>query len=416
MPSPPRTRSRPHHAFPAPPPLDRTEVLAQMESAAGLVLWRALLDARLWGETPAQQRRSLFRAPTTDVRERFALACEEIPALAPAFGTFALVLRSPDLATSEQVASACVLVHDWADQAGLQTVALLFAEAAAHAEPQNPVRANLAARSARRALIYERAGAWHLRAHKLAVRSRNRGQIVWALLGYGAMMKATGRIAEARKFLQRASRRAKALGRKKESAMAHHDLMNIAVELERYRLAELHAGFALSLYPGDHPRLPALAHDFAFMLLRQNHHSAALPLLERAVRLVRRPGERALVLSTLAWAAGGAGRPKRLADAERATLELVAIFDEYAVTTFLHLAEAFRASGDLDRAHQYVDEAERAATARNEPQFAHEAAALRLLLQEARTPAPVDRLPTPRTQAVLRDLTAKVKGLKNAPD
>ena len=225
-----------------------------MESAAGLVLWRALLDARLWGETSAEQRRSLYRAPTTDVRDRFALACEEIPALAPAFGTFALMIQSPGLATSAQVAAACVLVHQWADQAGLRTTALLFAEAAAHAEPENPARANLAARSARRALMYDRAGTWHLRAYKLAVRSRDRTEIVWALMGYGAMMKATDRNAEARRFLQRATRRAMAFGRRREAAVAHHELMGIAVDQERFRLAELHV-------VGDSSNLPVWGHQ-----------------------------------------------------------------------------------------------------------------------------------------------------------
>lgn len=387
-----------------------------MESTAGLVLWRALVDARLWGETPAADRRSLFRAPTAEVRDRFALACEEIPALAPAFGTFALMLRSPDLATSGQVGSACALVHDWADTAGLRTVALLFAEAAAHADPENPARANLAARSARRAMLFDRAGTWHLRAYKLAVRARDRGETVWALMGYGAMMKEAGRILDARRFLQRATRRAKAFGRRKEAAMAHHELMNIAVEQERFRLAEMHAAAALSLYPLNHPRIPALGHDFAFVLLRQNHHSAALPLLERVVSLIHRPDERSLVLSTLAWAAAGAGRPARLASAERAALELVAIYDDYAVPAFLHLAQAWRAAGGLESAQRYVDEAERAAAARNERHLLGEATELRTQLRATGGIAVVDYPPSPRTQTVLRDLTARIKARKKAPD
>ena len=387
-----------------------------MESAAGLVLWRALLDARLWGETPAQLRRSLFRAPTADVRERFALACEEIPALAPAFGTFALMIQSPDLATSEQVAGACVLVHKWADQAGLRTTALLFAEAAAHAEPENPGRANLAARSARRSLAYDRAGAWHLRAYKLAVRARDRGEMVWALMGYGAMMKATDRISEARRFLQRATRRATAFGRKKEAAVSHHELMNIEVEQERFRLAELHAASALALYPSDHPRLPALGHDFAFLLLRQKHYSAALPLLERVVPLITRPDERSLVMSTLAWAAAGAGRPTRLAEAERATLELVAIFDDYAPPAFLHLAEGFRAAGNLDRADKLTEEAARVAQAKGETQFLREATEMRIHMRASGRQTPRDVPPGARTLTVLRNLATRLKGWKKAPD
>jgi hypothetical protein len=391
-------------------------VLAQMENTAGLVLWRALVDARLWGESPAADRRSLFRAPTVEVRDRFALACEEIPALAPAFGTFALMLRSPDLATSGQVGSACAAVHDWADTAGLRTVALLFAEAAAHADPENPARANLAARSARHAMMFDRAGTWHLRAYKLAVRSRDRTEIVWALMGYGAMMKATDRNAEARRFLQRATRRAMAFGRRREAAVAHHELMGIAVDQGRFRLAELHVASALALYPGDHPRLPPLGHDFAFVLLRQKHYSAALPLLERVAPLIARPDERGLVMSTLAWAAAGAGRMTRLTEAERATLELVAIFDAHVPAAFLHLAEAFRAAGDMDRAGRYADEAARSAQAKGEIQFVREAAEMRIQLRESTTHARRDIPPGTRTLAILRDLTTRLKTWKKAPN
>jgi tetratricopeptide (TPR) repeat protein len=415
LPTKPPTTSRRHHIPPAPTPLDRTGVLAQMESAAGLVLWRALVDVRLWGECAPQDRRGLFRAPTPEVRDRFALACQDIPALAPAFGAFALVLGSPDLATSAQIADACALVHDWADRTGLRAAALLFAEAAAHAQPESPARANLAARSARRALMYDRAGTWHLRAYKLAVRARDRGETVWALMGYGAMMKATDRNAEARRFLQRATRRAMAFGRRKEAAVSHHELLSIAVDQERFRLAELHAASALSLYPGDHPRLPALGHDFAFVLLRQKHHSAALPLLERVMPLIARPDERSLVMSTLAWAAGGAGRLARLADAERATLELVAIYDDYAAPVFLHLAEAFRAAGDVDRADRFAEENARAAQAKGQGQFVREAAEMRMQLRESSAHGRMDIPPGARTRAILRDLTSRLKAWKKAP-
>ena len=340
-----RTKGRQHHIPPAPAPLDRIDVLSQVEGVAGLVLWRALVDARLWGESRAQDLREVFRVPSAEVRERFTLAAAEIPSLAPHRCTFARLLQSPDLVTSSQVAGAYKLVHEWADESGLVVTASLFAEAAAYAEPENPARANLAARSARRALMYDRSGAWHLRAYKLAVRVKDAAEHVWALIGYGAMMKKTDRITEARRFLLRATLRARDVGRRKEAGMAHHDLMNIAVELGRHRLAEVHASAAVSHYPHDHPRIPALARDFAFALLRQHHYAAALSLLERVVPLVTRAEERALVLSTLAWAAAGARRPSRFAEAERVALELVAVYQDHAPSVFIHLAEALRASG-----------------------------------------------------------------------
>jgi tetratricopeptide (TPR) repeat protein len=403
------------HRIPPPPlPLDRLPVLKQVESAAGLVLWRALMDVSLWSAAPAE-RRSLFHPPNAHVRERLAYARAETSELAPAIGTFALLLQAPELVDATQVADACAFVHEWADARGLVLTALLFAEAAARAEPDNPVRANLAARSARRALEFDRAGTWHLRAYKLAVRAHDDREKVWALLGYGSTMKTMGQSAEARRFFHRGARAAKGTGRRKESALAHHNLADIAVEAGKYRLAEMHANAALSLYPHDHPRIPALAHDFAFALLRQHHYSAALYLLERVVPLIRRPEEQALVLSSLAWAAGGAGRVRRLEEAERTAVELVGIFPDFAFGVFLHLAEGWRACSDWERADRYAEAARLAAERQQEPHLAREAADLREIIRQ-RQGAAGEAPPAPRTKSVLRGLANRLEGWKQAPD
>jgi tetratricopeptide (TPR) repeat protein len=407
-----RSDPRQHRIPPPPAPLERLHVLEQVESAAGIVLWRALVDVRLWASSPAARRR-LFHAPNAEVRERLALARAETPELAPALGTFALLLQAPHVADAGQVADACAFVQAWADERGLVLTGLLFAEAAAHVEPDNPARANLAARNARRALMFERAGAWHLRAYKLAVRAKDDGEKVWALIGGGAMMKATGRFPEARRFFQRAARGAKATGRRKEAGMAHHDLMSIAVEVGNFRLAEMHTNAALSLYPHDHVRIPALAHDFAFALLRQGHFSGALFLLERVVPLIRRPEEHAMVFASLAWAAAGAGRIARHLEAERAAVELVGIFDQYLASVFLHLAEGWRLRGDSERADKFAEGAFDAAERREEPHLRREAAELREAIARRGAVAP-DAPPEARTRATLRDLSARLKGWKQA--
>ena len=409
-----RSGQRFHRIPPPPAPLDRLTVLEQVESTAGLVLWRALVDVRLWASAPAE-RRDLFHAPSAEVRERFALARAETPELAPALGTFALLLQAPEVLDAAQVAEACAFVRGWADVRGLRVTALLFAEAAAVTEPNDPARANLAARSARRALEYDRAGTWHLRAYKLAVRAKDEREKVWAMLGYAAMMKETGNPAEARRFLHKSARRAKGTGRRKEAGIAHHNLSNLAAEAGKYRLAEMHVNSALSLYPHDYARIPPLAHDFAFSLLRQHHYSAALYLLERVVPLIQRPEERALVLSSLAWAAAGAGRVQRIAEAERLAVELVGIFEDYAAGVFLHLAEGWRACSDWERAARYADAACVAAGRRQEPHLAREAADLREAIRQRKGTAG-DTTPPPRTRGVLRNISNRLRGWKQAPD
>lgn len=389
-------------------------MLEQVESAAGLVLWRALVDVRLWAAAPAE-RRHLFHPPNDEVRERFALARSETPELAPALGAFALLLQAPELLDAGQVADACAFVHKWADERGLVRTALLFAEAAAQADPDNPARANLAARNARRALEFDRAGTWHLRAYKLAVRAKDEREKLWALMGYGSTMKTIGRTAEARRFFHKGARAAKASGRRKEAGLAFHDLANLAVEAGKYRLAETHVSTALSLYTLDHPRIPALAHDFAFALLRQGHFTGALYLLERVVPLIQRPEEQALVLSSLAWAAAGAGRVERLAETERTTVELVGIFADFAAAAFLHLAEGWRACGDWERAGRYAEAARVAAEQRKEPHLAREAVDLRDTISQ-RGGAVAEAPPSARTRGVLRVLSNRLREWKQAPD
>ena len=409
-----RSDLRQHRIPPPPAPLERLHVLEQVESTAGLVLWRALVDVRLWAAAPAE-RRHLFHPPNGEVRERFALARAETPELAPALGAFALLLQSPELPDAGQVADACAFVHRWADERGLVLTGLLFAEAAAQAEPDNPARANLAARSARRVAEFDRAGTWHLRAYKLAVRVKDEREKVWALLGYGTMMQATGRYAEARRFFHKSARSAKGTGRRKEAGIAHHNLSNIAVETGKYRLAEVHVNTALSLYPHDYPRIPPLAHDYAFALLRQHHYSAALYLLERVVPLIQRAEERALVLSSLAWAAAGAGRPQRFAEAERTAVELVGIFADFAAAVFLHLAEGWRLCSDWERADRYAEAARVAAEQRQEPHLAREAADLREAIRQ-RQGVVRDAPPPSRTRGVLRVLSNRLREWKQAPD
>lgn len=68
------------------------------------------------------------------------------------------------------------------------------------------------------------------------------------------------------------------------------------------------------------------------------------------------------------------------------------------------------------RAQRYVDEAERAATTRNELHFVREAAEMRRQLRNASGGAVPDYPPGPRTQVLLRNLTARIKAWKKAPD
>jgi tetratricopeptide (TPR) repeat protein len=297
------------------------------------------------------------------------------------------LLREPESLDVRQLASACHDVYAWADAKGLKHTAVHFAEAAAYADPRDAARANFAARTSRRVLFKQRAALWYARAHKLAVASRNQREAVYALLGYGTMMKDAGNFEEARKAFERGARRATSTHRRREAAEAYHDLLALALEQRRLARAELYARKALWLYPVRHARFPALAYDVAFLLVLRGHYTAAAGVLDQAAPAIARLDERALVLSALAWAAGGAGWNTRRTEAEEAALKLVEAHSDYAPAVFVHLADACRTVREWDRAEEYACRAQAWAIEREEPRLSQIATTLRSAI-ERREPHP----------------------------
>lgn len=402
-----------------PPPPPRSwlaEIVAAQSGFADplwYVLWRALRNARLWADAEPEKRGELFSPVDSEKRELIAYAQAAAPELAGPLGTFGILLSCPQLVLPEQLADACHAVYKWANARGLLDLASHFAEAAATADPMNPTRANDAGRSCRRAKEMANAGAWFERGFGLAVRAKNRGQRIRAMLGYGAVMKDTGRHEEARRWFGKAARSAARSGRDRQAAEAHHDLMTIAAEIGTLVDVEKHARRALTLYPEQHAFLPALPHDLGFAYVRLRHYTVALPLIEVSRPRIGTPSIQALVWSTLAWAAAGAGRFARAREAEGESLQLVGVHDEYAPAVMLHLAEAMRHLGEWSRAEAYAAEALKAARKAQDPALEDEAEALTDQIS-ARIPAPVD-LPVPdteRAEQIARWIQAKLRKWK----
>lgn len=351
------------------------------------MLWKALRDVRAWAEVEPEKRRRHFRPQTHEVRERYAYACQEAPELEEPLGVFALLVQSPEVVEADQLATACDNVYAWAEARGMLLTALYFAEAAAYAAPSDPTRANQAARTARRNIMRNRAAAWHMRAYRLAQRSGDKRELIWALLGYGSMMRDAGNFDEARRFIERAARRAVALRRRKEAGMAYHDLYVIAVELQRYPLAIKHARSAFNRYPIRHASIPRLAHDLAFLFIRLRQFPSAIAILTKAIPLMSKPVEKAVAWSSLAWATGGAGLRDRFRDSEQTTRRLMPEHPDFAPAIFIHLAEGARSLRDWERAANYAAAAKESARTTESPTLEHEAREL-LLSIEKREPAP----------------------------
>lgn len=351
--------------------------LEEVGAELAIVFWRMLRKVRAWAETPPEERAGLFEIDRRAAQERLGYACVQAPELVEAFGTVAFLIRMPHMVQASHLAGACREVHAWAEERSLVRTAMLFAEAAAVADPDDPALANLAGRMCRRAACDERSASWFHRAFGLSVKARDRTEVIRGLLGYGALMKDLGEHEEARRYYERAARRAINTGRRRQAAEAHHDMLAIAAEVGTLREAERHVRRALELYPSYHPRLPLVAHDWALLLVRLHYYTPAIPLLKMAVRGTLTPELQILVWGTLARATAGARRQDDFSEIEEKLLHLFGLNEEYAAAALIHLAEGSRTFGRWDRAATFVERALSIARERKDALLARDAAALR---------------------------------------
>ena len=397
-----RTRRRLHCMPPAPPrrlgdgsePVGM-EVVKRLDGARGPVLFQALRYVYEWSRVAADdagRARMEGRPMSLAACELVEDATGEAPELAEALETFGALREAPAEIDVARVGAACRTVASWAEERSLMTVAAHFAEAGAYADPESPECANDAGRLCRRAALNERAALWFDRAFYAARRLKRRREMIRALLGYGSLAKNMGRMDAALDAYERAARLARRTRRRKQAAEAYHDLLAITAEIGPFEHAEMHALTAAQLYPATHPYLPALAHDWAFLLVRIRHYTPALPLLRLALLRIERPGIRALVWSTLAWAAGGAQRAPQFEEAEREALALVARYDEYSPAVYIHLAEGARRIGRWTDAAAYAAAAERASVERGAAMLEAEAREL-LRTIENQTEPPGELVP-----------------------
>lgn len=363
---------------PAPPQRKAFGVLATGEDVLALALYSSLKNVVMWAHTPPNRRPALFRRVGDPVRERMQSAASAAPLLADPLSVFLDLHAAPGEMEPARVGLACFRVWQWAERCGLLEVATHFAEAGAYADPTNPKWAAAAGYTARQVggpEMWMRSEVWHLRALALAVRAGNRYEVVRALTGWGALLKDMDRPDEALEKYEEAARRAVRAGQRR-AAIVQHYMFALCVDYRRFDEAARHAVRAFDLYPAKDERLPFLAHDLAFMLVRLRYYRLALHLLDVAVTHMGRPHEMGLLFGTTAEAAGCVGRAARYAAAERATLELVNLGGEHTAAAFARLASGARALRDWERAEGHARASVACAKRRGDKEQARESLAL----------------------------------------
>jgi hypothetical protein len=254
----------------------------------------------------------------------------------------------PDRVAPERLALACDRVYEWADRAGLLAVAVDFAEASAYVEPLNPrwaVRAGYMTRTAGGKEMLGRSHVWHARAFLLAVHLNDREMSVHALTGAGALWHDCGNSVRARRYYLQAARRALRTSRRRRAAVALHYAFVIDVETGHFRVAVRDANAALRNYPLHDERLPALAHDVAYLLIRNDHYATALSLVDGLANRVEGVAAMGMLHGITARAAAGAGTESTYEAASEAALDIARINEECAGPVFVNLAEAARFLG-----------------------------------------------------------------------
>jgi hypothetical protein len=369
----PERTGRLHRIIRAPGWRTEWEILEDVEGTVGLVLWEALSNVRLW--TRVEQRSRMFRRTSREHRVRLEQASAAEPTLAAALRTFAEMVGGPASIEPRRIAEACSEVYSWAEERAALGTAAHFAEAAALVDQAAEIideaaaeRANVAARACRRAALNSHSAIWYQRGHGLAVRvgADADEQAIRAMLGYGGLMYGLGRYDRARRFLNRASRRARSTRRTRQAAEAEHDLLAIASELRLFGAGEQHALAALRDYPMHHPRIPFLVHDVAYFFVANGLYSPAIPLVRASIRAMDRPQDPILAWGTLARAAAGAGRLDVYRRARGTALKLAGQYQEHAPATLRSIAYAAQLAGEWDVAADAAARGLKAATDRAE--------------------------------------------------
>jgi tetratricopeptide (TPR) repeat protein len=372
------------------PPLARHregEILAEVQNAAGLVLWQDVRHLRDWAESAPDVRTKLFNPPSRSVLAKRRDACACAGELIGPLELFASMKSNPPNVSASELGVACEHVVEWALSREHTQTAVEFAEAAALVDPTNPRFSVLAGRLTRNMNEFDRAEVWFKRGIGLAREQDNVVEQFWGHVGYGKLCKELGRIQDARKHLSRASRLAWKEGPPSLAASVQHDICALLMVRGKLSEAAERAQSALLWYPKSHPRLPLFAADVALMLVLGRRYAPAARLLRTVLRTAPQPTARTAILALAARAFAGAGEPEEAAVMRHRALKLLKKHPGMEAVARWHLADAHRLIGEWEAAQAEAHVAFSLAAARNDRETVRMTRIL-LRLIERRKPAP----------------------------
>ncbi|HEX2093060.1 MAG TPA: hypothetical protein VHG28_11685 [Longimicrobiaceae bacterium] len=371
-----------------------------------MLLWQRVRDVRLWATVPEEAHTGLFVGQETVESTLEAAEALAVGLTAPLRALAALV-RFPEYVDRRDLSAACLTISEWAESSHMPETALHFAEAAALTDPMS-ARASAAAGSAcAQQAADQRAELWFLRAICIARRTRDWEWHARAYIRLGMLFYELGDLGRARRAYERARSSAKWSGHYSYAAKAHHDLLLLECAVGTYEGGDQHARRALELYPTQFPRLPHLAHDFAYLLTCHGAFVDALEVLDAALPFFARPWERVAIMGTIAKAAAGVDLRDRHNEAVADLLLLATVAETHAAAALVLAAEGAHLLQEWERARRLAEYGLEVAERRHERDPQRRARRVLELVMEHRPETPIRPLSSKERVASTKALFLK---------
>ena len=361
-----KTAAREPRRWRTPPPLIRgaetlegMDILREVGSEAGVLLWQAYRNVMFWATAESGERASLFN-PEAGSRRLAEVAAARVPAeLVDALNTLAALIADPESTSGDAVAAACTTVARWAEEERHGATALAFTQAAALAQPRDAAFALRVGQVARTRGEMARAETWFRHAIMISRQVGDWDSYARAYVAMGNMAIKRGAFPVAHRMHIKALRAARRKGLPELHGRAAHDLFVVATETGRHTQAEEYARMAFRAYGPNDPRMPMLAHDVAFLWMEQGHFARALPVFEAVRPHIVLVPERISLVANIARAAGGVGDREgfRKAWVEANRLSKDPEARPALPASMLDLAQGAASLGEWDRAEQAAEQA-----------------------------------------------------------
>jgi len=353
--------------------LEAAQLFEEVPGRVGLVLWQSLRDVTLWAAVPVERRDGLFTPQAANRRLTELLASGAEPALEVSLTTLAALVGAPGSANPDIISLVCLQVSQWAEARGAMATAMVFAQAAALTCPEEPGPALAAGSLALRWRRSARAETWLRRSIGLARRKRDWGPYAEAYVEMGVLYVRRGQPGPAHRYFVQGMRASRRHGMIQVRGAALHGLLLLALESSALDDAERYGRAAMRAYGRGHVRLPELVHEMAYLWVRREQYTRAIPMLQKLLPARVEPVERAVTLAILARAAAGAGDRRLYQESWIDAWTLITRREgepERHPRALLELARASTAIGDWPHVEQAVRVAAKFTTSRREPAIA----------------------------------------------